>query len=95
MFFSTKQYTEPPWINLSNLRPRLTRIGSYFNAVRVFSDGAGVGRATSSDREQAYFIAPDIIDLVYYASQGDSSIDDDSSRNSNNNNGNNNSNRKN
>ena len=49
-----------------------------FNAVKLFSDGAGVGRATSSDGERAYFISPDIVDLVYFANfEDDSALDDD------------------
>lgn len=38
-----------------------------YSVIREFDDKAGVGRAASSGGEQTYFIAPDIVDTVYYA----------------------------
>ena len=38
-----------------------------YSVIREFGDKAGVGRAATSGGEQTYFIAPDIVDTVYYA----------------------------
>ena len=51
------------------------------NALRVFSDGSGVGKATASNGNKAYFISPEIISFVYLIQQDvsnttDSDIDD-------------------
>ena len=38
-----------------------------YSTIRVFGDGAGVGRATSSAGVEAYFISPEIVETIYYA----------------------------